>query len=245
MNIFGFHIEFDHDALRQKINTCCKELCKGYICVVDGPSLARSYQNPDFMHLLQDAYANTCDGSSIAFMASKLYKQELKAFTGPEIFAEYIVQEKYNQVLLGNTEEMFLKVQNKVASEGHGTDHMYYIPLPFATVEDFDYEGIARQIESLNADIIWVSLGAPKQEYFMRLMLPHLKQGVMLGVGAAFAFYLGELKDYSFRIGENRLNWIYRLYTEPKKQFRRVGTILKCYPAIYFREYKKIRKEKQ
>ena len=63
----------------------------------------------------------------------------------------------------------------------------------------------------------------------------------MLGVGAAFAFYLGELKDYSFRIGEYRFNWIYRIFTEPKKQIARVKTIFRYYPVIYLKERKRIK----
>ncbi len=38
-------------------------------------------------------------------------------------------------------------------------------------------------------DIIWVSLGAPKQEKFMNLLLPYLNKGVMFGFGAIFNVY--------------------------------------------------------
>ena len=129
-------------------------------------------------------------------------------------------------------------VKDKVTQNVGNTDYIHHIPLPFASIDDFDYEDIANQIDSIDADIIWVSLGAPKQEFFMQRLLPYLKRGVMLGVGAAFSFYLDELKDYKLRFGEIRLNWILRLFTEPKKQFRRVGTMLLCYPRIYLKEKK-------
>lgn len=241
MNIFGFELEFNHNIIRQKIERCCREHDKGYVCIVDGPSLVRSHTNPDFLHLLQGAYFNSCDGGSVAAMASHLHKQELKAFTGPEIFAEYITRKEFRQIILGNTDEMFQKVVKKV----QGEEYLIHIPLPFCIVEEFDYESIAQDINRLDADIIWVSLGAPKQEFFMQKLLPHLKQGIMLGVGAAFAFYLGELKDYSFRIGEYRFNWIYRLFTEPKKQFARITTIFHYYPTIYFKEKKQLKERKE
>lgn len=248
MKIFGFELEFNHDTIRQKIEECSHNRSKGYVCIVDGPSLVRSHTDSEFMKVLRGAYFNSCDGGSVAAMASRLHKQELRAFTGPEIFAEYVIRKDYRQVLLGNTEEMFQKVMKKVIQEFQGVQgdaeetHLFHIPLPFCKVEDFDYEGIAKEIERLDADIIWVSLGAPKQEYFMQRLLPHLNRGLMLGVGAAFAFYLGELKDYSFRIGEYRFNWIYRLFIEPKKQFTRVRTIFRYYPVIYFKEKKRLRR---
>ena len=115
MKIFGFDIEFDHNELRRKIESSSKRDTKGYICVVDGPSLARSYKNAAFLTLLQQSYANTCDGGSVAFMANSITKQNLKAFTGPEIFAEYVVNPRYRQVLLGNTELKYKMVKEKVA----------------------------------------------------------------------------------------------------------------------------------
>ena len=174
-------------------------------------------------------------------MANRLTKRNLKAFTGPEIFAEYVVNPTYKQVLLGNTDEKYKMISEKVAKEVGNTDYLYHVPLPFASIDEFDYEGIARKIDSIDADIIWVSLGAPKQEFFMQRLLPHLNRGVMLGVGAAFSYYLDELKDYKFRLGEIRLNWILRLFTEPKKQFRRVGSMMLCYPLIYNNERKRRR----
>lgn len=238
MEIFGFELEFNHDKIRQMIEDCCTKHIKGYVCIVDGPSLVRSHTNPEFLHLLRGSYFNSCDGGSVASMASHLYKQDLKAFTGPEILAEYITRSDFRQIMLGNTAEMFQKVIQKVPNS---SGYFFHVPLPFCSVNEFDYEDIAREIERLDADIVWVSLGAPKQEFFMHHLMPHLKRGIMFGIGAAFAFYLGELKDYSFRIGENRFNWIYRLFDEPKKQFARVGSIFRYYPSIYLRERKKIR----
>lgn len=239
MRIFGFDMEFDHNKIRNKIELCTNRDTKGYICVIDGPSLARSYKNADFLELLQHSFANTCDGGSVAFMANRLTKQKLKAFTGPEIFAEYVVNPKYRQVLLGNTEEKIKLIKEKVAREVGNSDYLHHVSLPFLSIDEFDYEDIAHQIDCIDADIIWVSLGAPKQEFFMQRLLPYLDRGVMLGIGAAFSFYLNELKDYKFRLGEIRMNWILRLITEPKKQFRRVGSVLLCYPMIYNNERKK------
>ena len=57
MKIFGFDMEFDHNKLRKKIEASKESDTKGYICVIDGPSLARSYKNSAFMELLQNSYA--------------------------------------------------------------------------------------------------------------------------------------------------------------------------------------------
>ncbi|MCS2525263.1 WecB/TagA/CpsF family glycosyltransferase [Bacteroides ovatus] len=62
-------------------------------------------------------------------------------------------------------------------------------------VDQFDYPAIAKQINELHPDIVWVSLGAPKQETFIHNIFPCIEQGVLFGIGAAFNFYTGDLHN--------------------------------------------------
>ena len=68
---------------------------------------------------------------------------------------------------------------------------MRFETLPFRKVDEFDYQGIAQMINEDGPDIIWVSLGAPKQEMFMNRLQPYLHRGVMFGFGAIFNFNAG------------------------------------------------------
>ena len=103
---------------------------------------------------------------------------------------------------------------------------MTFYELPFCNVEDFDYPGIARMIDEDGADIIWVALGAPKQEIFMSRLKPYLKRGVMIAVGAAFKFYSGtDVKRAPHWMVKMHLEFAYRIFSEPKKQLKRCGWI--------------------
>ena len=73
---------------------------------------------------------------------------------------------------------------------------MTFYELPFCDVEDFDYQNIAQMIEKDKAEIIWIALGAPKQEIFMNRLQPHLRKGVMIAVGAVFKFYSGSITSF-------------------------------------------------
>lgn len=85
---------------------------------------------------------------------------------------------------------------------------MTFYELPFLRVEEFDYPAIAKMIEDDGADIIWVALGAPKQEQFMARLNPYLKRGVQIAVGAAFKFYSGTGEKYAPL-------WIRKRHLEP------------------------------
>ena len=239
MDIFGIKIEFDKDAFRNILKDGLNKSLPGYVCVVDGNVLSMTHRDENYRQIVRNAYVNTCDGSSIAAMANRLYGTDYRAYTGPEIFADYIDNPVYSQVLLGNTVEKFDQIVGKLRQEGKYTSHLVHIPLPFSGIDEFDYEGIASMINAIGADIIWVSLGAPKQEMFMSRILPFLNSGLMFGIGAAFNFYVGDISQPNMRVKALRFNWLIRIFKEPQKQLRRVWGILKAYPAIYMEEKKR------
>ena len=176
MKIFGISLEFDPLCLRAEIEKAINGKTAGYVCVVDSSVLARTYYEDDYNDIINRALVNTCDGSSIALMKKIIYGGNPQVYNGPQIFS-YYVEKKYKQVVLGNTPEIFCSVKEMLQNKERWNNQLIHIPLPFLKVEEFDYEGIANQINNIKPDIIWVSLGNPKQERFMSLMLPYIQQG--------------------------------------------------------------------
>lgn len=94
--------------------------------------------------------------------------------------------------------------------------------------------------------VIWVALGAPKQERFMNMLLPYLEQGVMIGVGAAFKFYSGtEESRCPEWMQKAHLEFVYRIMQDPKKQLKRCFWIVWTLPGLYLGEVKWARKAKK
>jgi len=117
---------------------------------------------------------------------------------------------------------------------------MLYHELPFCDLEDYDYFSIANMLKEYSPDIIWVSLGAPKQEIFMSKLKPYLNRGVIIAVGAVFKFYSGisEKRAPQWMIRAH-MEFLYRLFLSPKKQFARCWDILTALPFVYMDEWKK------
>lgn len=241
MDIFNIKIEFNHDVFRQAVEQCIAENGKGYVCVIDGNVLTMTHKDADYRNVVKSALVNTCDSSYIAKMASDIYDKRFISLNGPTIFKEYI-KKPYKQLLLGNTEETYKTIANKLAENGGDPNNLKYLPVPFAQIEDFDYAKIGAEINEIKPDIIWVSLGAPKQERFMYRLLPHINSGVMFGIGAAFNYYAGLIKETKFEIGNQRFIWLQRIFEEPKKQIRRCWNFLMVIPKIRKEE---IRRKKQ
>ena len=114
---------------------------------------------------------------------------------------------------------------------------MTFYELPFCSVEEFDYPAIAEMVKKARADIIWVALGAPKQEIFMSRLKPYLDRGVMIAVGAAFKFFSGvEAKRAPEWMVRMHLEFVYRIFREPKKQLRRCWNIISTLPKLLIEE---------
>lgn len=237
---FNVNFQFNHAALEKTIEETAIS-GKGYCCFIDATSLVYSFQNHDFRAILNRSLANSCDGSYIALLASKIHNLPLKEYIGPDFFKKHIYKPN-RHLILGNTEEVFAKVCAKVALKSANTDSLNFLPLPYKQVNEFDYQGIANYINQEQPNFIWVSLGAPKQEEFMSNLLPLINSGVMLGVGAALNYFTGEVKDIPNWARKTHLIWLYRIFTEPKKQIKRCADIILVLPVMYIQEKKQVKK---
>ena len=80
---------------------------------------------------------------------------------------------------------------------------------------------MVEQINALRPDVVWVGLGAPKQEKWMAAHVGRIDATAMIGVGAAFDFHSGNVKWAPGWIRTLGLEWAYRLIQEPKRMWRR------------------------
>ena len=81
----------------------------------------------------------------------------------------------------------------------------------------------AQAVERINAsgaDFVWIGLGAPKQERWMAAHQGWV-QGLMIGVGAGFDYFAGNIKRAPMWMQKLSLEWFYRLLQDPKRLFKR------------------------
>lgn len=242
MDVFNIHIEFDSQVYRDTVERHIQEKRKAYSCVVDGNVLTIAQKDLKYREIVKNATINTCDGSSIAMLVNKVYGTNFHAYNGPELF-EYYIERPYKHVLVGNTEKKVEQIKEFVKRKGHDVD-LTHVDVPFVPVDQFDYPSIAKQINEIKPDIVWVSLGAPKQELFISNIFPYIDQGVLLGIGAAFNFYTGDLHNNKKEIGSLRFIWLERIFKDPQKQIKRTLGYLSILPSLYLSEKRKVHKYK-
>lgn len=239
---FNIFIEFDQTCVDAIIQAAIANKKKGYVCAVESNNLTYANTHLDFMEVINGAMVNICDGSNIAWILGRIHGQNYRPYVGADLFDKYIQMCRYKQYFLGNTRLVLDGLRKNLSKIDPSIQDMKFEELPFRKVEDFDYEEIARKINIEEPDIIWVSLGAPKQEQFMSMLLPHLKQGIMFGFGAIFNFNsgVGPVKRAPAWMRSVRLEWLYRAYEEPKKNIPRYWKFIKILPRLVKNEYHQV-----
>jgi len=237
---FKVYIEFNKEKVDEIIQTTIAKKGKGYVCSMESNNWTVANKEPEFAKVVNGALVNICDGSVIAKILSLIHKKNLSSYVGADLFIKYVRMCKYKQFFLGNKKEVLEGLRRKLSKIDPSINESSFEELPFKNVEEFDYPAIAGMINKEKPDIIWVSLGAPKQELFMYYLLPHLEQGVMFGFGAIFNFYsgVGKIRRAPRFLRNIYLEWMFRAYNEPSKNIPRYYRFMKILPRLIIEELK-------
>lgn len=245
---FDIRYEFDRPTVHKCIEEQVAKGDAGYICVADGNILNMVHHNAEYRSVINSSMFSICDSSWVPTFVKWIYGYRRHHYCGSDIFQDIVAGKKYRMLFLGAKQRVLNALQQNLKSMNPAVEDMKFIELPFCKVEDFDYPAIAEIVNKDGADIVWVSLGAPKQEMFMNRLLPHLDRGVMIAVGAAFNFFSG-LADAPRRCPEwmykCHLEFVHRIFKEPKKQIKRCWGIVVTLPRILGKESRRKRRNKK
>lgn len=237
---FNIRYEFDKSQIHTSISTRLLQPGSDYICVADGVILDNVNRDERYREIVNNGLCAICDSSYVPLYLKWIYGINRKQYCGSDIFRDIISQRKYRMIFMGTSNEILSALRTNLISINPDVTDMQFIELPFKKVNDFDYPSIAETIQNDGAEIIWVALGAPKQEYFMANLKPHLNHGIMIAVGAAFKFFSGidanRAPEWMIR---NHLEFVYRIFSEPKKQLNRCWNIVASLPRLLYQESKR------
>lgn len=242
---FNLCYEFSPELAAERIARAIAAGQAGYVCVADGVVVNMAQRCPAYRRAVQGAMFAICDSGWVPVYLRWIYGIRRRQYCGPMIFRDLVRVRRWRMIFLGTSQRNLDSLQIELAKWNPDVKDMTFKELPYRSVEAFDYKAIARMIADDEADIIWIALGAPKQDYFMARLLPHLRHGVMIGVGAAFKFYSG--------VGERRApHWLTRMHGEflfriaqdPRKQLRRCFWIVATMPSMLWHEWRRKRRER-
>lgn len=203
-------LEHDIDALRGK-----------YICVANVHTTVMAHDDAAYRQVQRESAFSLPDGKPLSVYSKKHGFPEAERVTGPDLMGELFARDNgLRHYFYGGTPET-LEILSKTLTEKY--PHLVIAGMvspPFRALTPEEDAAEIRKINDARADIIWVGLGAPKQENWM---YQHKGQtcGVMIGVGAGFDYHAGTIKRAPMWMQKASLEWLYRLLQEPKRLFGR------------------------
>jgi N-acetylglucosaminyldiphosphoundecaprenol N-acetyl-beta-D-mannosaminyltransferase len=195
-----------------------------YVCVRDVHGLMRSVEDPAMMEIQRQAAMVTPDGMPLVIVARMRGHRDINRVSGADLMDAvcdasqdtgarhffYGGKEGVAELLIANLMQRYPRMQ--VA--GH------YCP-PFRPLTPDEDEAAVDMIRRSGAQIVWVGISTPKQEFWMRDHVERLPGATLLGVGAAFDFHAGIVKRAPHWMQRSSLEWLHRLASEPRRLWRR------------------------
>jgi len=198
------------------------------ITFADASNITRGRHEPDYGACLLKLDAVMPDGMPVLWGVNRHLsrKEKLKErVSGPDMFRRLQEQSAEGSGIrhfyLGGSDDLLGAV---VDTARRRCPHILiagcYSP-PFKEWDAQEMGKMFKEIRDSAANIIWVGLGCPKQERWIADNLAYLPPGVYLGVGAAFAFYTGNVKRAPKWMQKCGIEWVHRLMSEPRRLWKR------------------------
>ncbi|MEM8569224.1 MAG: WecB/TagA/CpsF family glycosyltransferase, partial [Bacteroidota bacterium] len=193
------------------------------VCVANVHMLMESRKNKSLRRVLENADLVTPDGMPIVWVMRSLGIRNQDRVAGLDIFLAICRQAIENDIsiyLLGSTQDVLSKMKSRLEREFPALKVAGIESPPFRPLTEIEDVELVERINKSGANIIFISLGCPKQECWMQEHLGKVNS-VMIGVGAVFPVYAGEKKYAPKWVRESGLEWSYRLLQEPRRLFGR------------------------
>jgi N-acetylglucosaminyldiphosphoundecaprenol N-acetyl-beta-D-mannosaminyltransferase len=191
---------------------------RGYIVLTNVLAITKGTRDRELLEATNGALLSVIDGMPLKWFARLSGFERAERVSGPTLFRNLLEEKNdFRHFLLGDTEHTIKKVIAKAKRADPNVRISGYSP-PFKDIFDkSDTSEILRNIAKDDPDIIWVSFGGLKQAKWMSENFHLLDRGVMIGVGAAFRFYIGDIKEPDPIFQYLGLQWLFRLLEEPKR----------------------------
>lgn len=204
-----------------------------YVCVANVHMVMEAYDSPDFRKIVNAADLVTPDGMPLVWALRLLGVKNQGRVYGPDLTLHLCAMAAVEGIpvaLYGGTPESLRDFSRFLTKQYPGLKIACAIAPPFRPLTPEEDALFTEQLATSGARILFVGIGCPKQE---RWMADHKGRipAVMLGVGAAFDFHSGRIKQAPAWMQRVGLEWVFRLIMEPRRLWKRY---LKHNPRFVF-----------
>jgi N-acetylglucosaminyldiphosphoundecaprenol N-acetyl-beta-D-mannosaminyltransferase len=225
VNVLGVGVSaINLDSAMEAIARALRERRKGYVCVTGVHGVSEAREDPALRTILNDAFLNTPDGMPMVWMGRLQGVNDMRRVYGPDLMlrvCEFTQSSGHTHFLYGGAPGVVEELKLRLERRFPGLKVAGTFTPPFRPLTKSEEEALARQVGRLKPDIFWVGLSTPKQERFMARYWRELEATLFFGVGAAFDFHAGRVRQAPLWMQRSGLEWLFRLGCEPRRLWKR------------------------
>ncbi len=210
---------------------------KGYICVTGVHGVSEAQRNPAFRQVLNQAFLNTPDGMPMVWMGRLQGFRNIGRVYGPDLLlrvCELSIPYGFTHFLYGGGPGVAEELKSRLEHRFPGLRVVGVYTPPFRPLTEKEQSELMKMVADLKPDAFWVGLSTPKQEQFMADHFRRLDATLFFGVGAAFDFHTGRVRQAPRWMQRSGLEWLFRLACEPRRLWKRY---LRNNPLFLFRTF--------
>ena len=209
----------------------------GFVVTPNVDHLMKLQRDRDFYGVYQEAEYIVCDSKILMYVSRFLGTPIQEKISGSDLFPafyDYYKQDERIKIFLLGAEAGIAEIARRNINSKVGRNIIvdtYSPPFGFENDEE-ECQKILKLINSSNATVLAIGVGAPKQEMWIAKHRKNLgKVKIFLAIGATINFEAGNIKRCPKWMSEVGLEWLYRLLSEPKRLWKRY--IMDALPFLY------------
>lgn len=224
-NVLGIGVSaIDMREALTAIDGWVRTRAREYVCVATVHSVMEARRNPRLLSAVNASGLTTPDGVPLVWFGRLAGFRHIRRVYGPDLMLEScgrFVSQGYRHYFYGGGVGVAEELARVLAARFTGLVVAGASSPPYGEVGTSPDQAAVSAINAARPDILWIGLGAPKQELWMAAHRRSLEVPVMIGVGAAFDFHTGLKKQAPRWMRGVGLEWLYRLIQEPRRLWKR------------------------
>ena len=195
-----------------------------YVCLTNVHTTMESQSSPALRRAADGAFLSVPDGMPLVWILRARGHARTEKVTGIEyipLVASAGRQAQIRHFFYGGGPGVAERAARRLVRLVPGVQVVGAKSPPYMPLEDLQVEDLQEELERTRPHILWVGLGAPKQELWMAKTSKTLGVPMMIGVGAGFDYLAGAKAAAPTFLRHVGLEWAFRLAAEPGRLWRR------------------------
>jgi len=197
---------------------------RGYVVLTNPHSVMMCKRDAKMREATSIANITLPDGVGIVVAARILGHGKQYRVTGPALMLQVCDEGRslgLRHFFYGGSEDVASRLPDAMIRRFPGLKVAGSLCPPFRDLTAAEDAAMVNEINAAKPDVVWIGLGAPKQEKWMTGHLGRIHATAMIGVGAAFDFHSGKMPWAPAWMRRTGTEWAYRFAKEPRRMWRR------------------------